>query len=122
MCVYIYIYSCLHPLNQLFDQTIRRRCLQRLQELGHSYGDMPAHNLLWEGCAASSADLTARYYTSNGLDVAWRLLMHSQPCGGSISISIGIELLSFHLQRPFPGASTESSVETYVNAICAGWP
>ena len=35
-------------------------CLQRLDELGHSYGDMPAHNLLWEGCIASSKDVRER--------------------------------------------------------------
>jgi uncharacterized ferritin-like protein (DUF455 family) len=27
--------------------------VQRLQELGYAYGDMPAHDLLWEGAAAS---------------------------------------------------------------------
>jgi hypothetical protein len=29
-------------------------CLQRLQELGADYGDMVAHDLLWEGCAMSA--------------------------------------------------------------------
>lgn len=31
-------------------------CLQRLKELGHAYGDMVAHNMLWEGAEASSGD------------------------------------------------------------------
>ena len=35
-------------------------CLQRLAELGHAYGDMDAHNLLWEGAQATSDDVTAR--------------------------------------------------------------
>jgi uncharacterized ferritin-like protein (DUF455 family) len=35
-------------------------CAQRLRELGHMYGDMPAHDLLWEGAQASSGNLTAR--------------------------------------------------------------
>lgn len=33
---------------------------QRLRELGFDYGSMPAHNLLWEGCEMSAADLGAR--------------------------------------------------------------
>jgi len=36
-------------------------CLQRLGELGHAYGDMPAHNLLWEGAQISAGDLNARF-------------------------------------------------------------
>lgn len=35
-------------------------CLQRLGELGHAYGDMAAHDLLWEGGQASAGDLSAR--------------------------------------------------------------
>ena len=35
-------------------------CLQRMEELGHAYGDMPAHNLLWEGAQMSSDDVIAR--------------------------------------------------------------
>lgn len=31
-------------------------CLQRLQELGYAYGDMPAHNMLWEGAVESSGE------------------------------------------------------------------
>ena len=36
-------------------------CLQRLEELGHDYGDMAAHNLLWEGALMSAGDLNARW-------------------------------------------------------------
>ena len=35
-------------------------CLQRLRELGCSYGDMVAHDLLWEGAALSALDINAR--------------------------------------------------------------
>lgn len=31
-------------------------CLQRLGELGFSYGDMPAHNKLWEGAQSSAGE------------------------------------------------------------------
>ena len=33
-------------------------CLQRLKELGHAYGDMVAHNMLWEGAQASSGTIS----------------------------------------------------------------
>jgi len=55
-------------------------CLQRLEELGHAYGDMPAHNLLWEGAQASSDDLSARLAVvpmsqeARGLDAGQRLV------------------------------------------------
>ncbi len=29
-------------------------CVQRLEELGVRYGDMPAHDLLWQGAQASA--------------------------------------------------------------------
>ncbi|CAL5391497.1 unnamed protein product [Camellia sinensis] len=35
-------------------------CSQRLAELGFSYGDMPAHNLLWRECEKSSHNVAAR--------------------------------------------------------------
>ena len=53
--------------------------LQRLAELGHAYGDLPAHDLLWEGAAASTADVTARLAVvpmsqeARGLDAGPRL-------------------------------------------------
>ncbi|KAK9805659.1 hypothetical protein WJX72_010644 [[Myrmecia] bisecta] len=54
-------------------------CLQRLEELGHAYGDMPAHNLLWEGAQVSSGDLNGRLAVvpmsqeARGLDAGPRL-------------------------------------------------
>ena len=41
-------------------------CLQRLGELGHDYGDMAAHNLLWEGALMSAGDLNARWVMRGG--------------------------------------------------------
>ena len=35
-------------------------CSQRLAELGHAYGDMPAHSILWQGAQASAGDIGAR--------------------------------------------------------------
>ncbi|XP_043699542.1 uncharacterized protein HI_0077 isoform X2 [Telopea speciosissima] len=55
-------------------------CSQRLAELGFSYGDMPAHNLLWRECEKSSGDVTARLAViplvqeARGLDAGPRLV------------------------------------------------
>ena len=54
-------------------------CLQRLRELGSCYGAMPAHDLLWQGCAASAGDVRARLAVvpmsqeARGLDAGQRL-------------------------------------------------
>ena len=56
-----------------------RWCLQRLEELGYEYGCMPAHNLLWDGCALSAGDIRARLAVvpmsqeARGLDAGGRL-------------------------------------------------
>ncbi|XP_022000132.1 uncharacterized protein HI_0077 [Helianthus annuus] len=55
-------------------------CSQRLAELGFSYGDMPAHNVLWRECAKSSDDVVARLAViplvqeARGLDAGPRLV------------------------------------------------
>ncbi|KAD7117295.1 hypothetical protein E3N88_04563 [Mikania micrantha] len=55
-------------------------CCQRLAELGFSYGDMPAHNLLWRECEKSSDDVVARLAViplvqeARGLDAGPRLV------------------------------------------------
>ncbi|XP_020097428.1 uncharacterized protein LOC109716410, partial [Ananas comosus] len=55
-------------------------CSQRLAELGFSYGDMPAHNLLWRECEKSSGDVSARLAViplvqeARGLDAGPRLV------------------------------------------------
>ena len=63
-------FSCLRLPDQFYEDFARvaddesrhlRWCLQRMGELGHTYGDMPAHNLLWEGAQMSSDDVIARF-------------------------------------------------------------
>ncbi|XP_020595901.1 uncharacterized protein LOC110035911 isoform X2 [Phalaenopsis equestris] len=55
-------------------------CSQRLNELGFSYGDMPAHNFLWRECNKSSGDVAARLTViplvqeARGLDAGPRLV------------------------------------------------
>ncbi|CAH9099192.1 unnamed protein product, partial [Cuscuta epithymum] len=55
-------------------------CSQRLAELGFSYGDMPAHNLLWRECDKTSGDVAARLAAiplvqeARGLDAGPRLV------------------------------------------------
>ncbi|KAF9588702.1 hypothetical protein IFM89_014578 [Coptis chinensis] len=55
-------------------------CSQRLAELGFSYGDMPAHNLLWRECEKSSGNVAARLAAiplvqeARGLDAGPRLV------------------------------------------------
>lgn len=55
-------------------------CSQRLAELGFSYGDMPAHNLLWRDCKKSSDNVVARLAViplvqeARGLDAGPRLV------------------------------------------------
>lgn len=55
-------------------------CSQRLSELGFSYGDMPAHNLLWRECERSSTSVAARLAViplvqeARGLDAGPRLV------------------------------------------------
>ncbi|WRX11295.1 Protein of unknown function DUF455 - like 1 [Theobroma cacao] len=55
-------------------------CSQRLAEIGFSYGDMPAHNLLWRECEKSSNNVAARLAAiplvqeARGLDAGPRLV------------------------------------------------
>lgn len=55
-------------------------CLHRLSELGFSYGDMPAHNLLWRECDKTSDSVAARLAAiplvqeARGLDAGPRLV------------------------------------------------
>eukprot|EP00898_Chlorokybus_atmophyticus_P003288 jgi/Chlat1/3960/Chrsp26S04037 len=54
-------------------------CLQRLGELGFSYGDIPAHNVLWEGAESTRKVVAARLAVipmgqeARGLDAGERL-------------------------------------------------
>ncbi|BBN17207.1 hypothetical protein MPTK1_7g12790 [Marchantia polymorpha subsp. ruderalis] len=57
-----------------------RWCQQRLNELGFSYGDMPAHNLLWKDCMRTSGSVKSRLAVipmiqeARGLDASPRLV------------------------------------------------
>lgn len=54
-------------------------CLQRLRELGHNYGDIPAHNRLWDAARSTAGDLADRLVIvpcvqeARGLDAGGRL-------------------------------------------------
>lgn len=54
-------------------------CLQRLRELGHDYGDIPAHNRLWDAAQSTARDLHDRLVIvpcvqeARGLDAGGRL-------------------------------------------------
>lgn len=69
-------------------------CLQRLAELGYKYGDMPAHNLLWEGCIASASDVRERLAVvpmsqeARGLDAGGRLAERLVGMGDNVSAAI----------------------------------
>eukprot|EP00850_Spirogloea_muscicola_P003598 SM000014S00386 [mRNA] locus=s14:990642:992916:- [translate_table: standard] len=69
-------------------------CLQRLEELGFRYGDMPAHNLLWDGCERSAADVSSRLAVipmmqeARGLDAGPRLAERLTGLGDARSAAI----------------------------------
>jgi uncharacterized ferritin-like protein (DUF455 family) len=69
-------------------------CLQRLAELGYNYGDMPAHDLLWEGAEASGGDIASRLAVvpmsqeARGLDAGERLAERLVGCGDNVSAAI----------------------------------
>jgi uncharacterized ferritin-like protein (DUF455 family) len=69
-------------------------CLQRLGELNCRYGDMPAHNLLWEGCMVSSSDIRERLAVvpmsqeARGLDAGARLAERLVGWGDNVSAAI----------------------------------
>ena len=69
-------------------------CLQRLGEMGVRYGDIPAHNVLWEGAKATSSSLPARLAVvpcmqeARGLDAGPRLCAKLQGRGDNRSAGI----------------------------------
>ncbi|KAG1668043.1 hypothetical protein FOA52_006577, partial [Chlamydomonas sp. UWO 241] len=69
-------------------------CLQRLEELGHAYGDMVAHDLLWEGALMSAHDINARLAVvplsqeARGLDHGGRLVARLKGAGDTRSAAI----------------------------------
>ena len=74
-------------------------CLQRLQEMGVAYGDIPAHNVLWEGAQSTSNSLPARLAVvpcmqeARGLDAGPRLVSKLRGRGDNRSADI-IERIS----------------------------
>ena len=69
-------------------------CLQRLRQLGHAYGDMPAHGVLWEGAQASAGSVRARVVVipcvqeARGLDAGPRLSQRLRDMGDRRSAAI----------------------------------
>ncbi|KAG0619639.1 hypothetical protein M758_4G154200 [Ceratodon purpureus] len=69
-------------------------CLQRLAEMGFSYGDMPAHNLLLADCEKTSGNVMARLaiipmmQEARGLDAGPRLFDRMMGNGDTRSASI----------------------------------
>lgn len=57
-CPFMYVQDFYADFARVADDESRHLswCLQRLGELGHAYGDMVAHNMLWEGAEASSGE------------------------------------------------------------------
>ena len=55
-------------------------CVQRMAECGHGYGDMVAHEMLWDSAIKSNSDLSARLAVipmsqeARGLDAGPRLV------------------------------------------------
>ena len=68
-------------------------CLQRLDEMGVAYGDIPAHDVLWEGAeeTAGSLPLDSRWYRmqeARGLDAGPRLVSKLQGRGDNRSAGV----------------------------------
>lgn len=67
---------------------------ERLQQLGHDYGDMPAHNGLWEMCVQTDSDvmirmaLVPRVLEARGLDVTPAMMKKLTSAGDHKTVSI----------------------------------
>ncbi|KAI8466191.1 MAG: hypothetical protein J3K34DRAFT_387568 [Monoraphidium minutum] len=78
------------------DDESRHFCwtLQRLRELGADYGDMVAHDLLWEGAQLSAGDLNARLaivpmsQEARGLDAGGRLAQRLTSAGDARTAAV----------------------------------
>jgi uncharacterized ferritin-like protein (DUF455 family) len=71
-----------------------RMLRQRLQELGHDYGDFPAHNGLWEMCRETAHDvlvrmaLVPRVLEARGLDVTPGMMARLREAGDAATADI----------------------------------
>jgi uncharacterized ferritin-like protein (DUF455 family) len=67
---------------------------RRLRQLGAAYGDLPAHNGLWEACAKTSHDAIARLavvpmaFEARGLDVTPQLMDRLRSAGDVASVTV----------------------------------
>ncbi len=67
---------------------------KRLQQMGHDYGDMPAHNGLWESCIKTEHDvmvrmaLVPRVLEARGLDVTPGMMKKLQSVGDQQTVDI----------------------------------
>jgi uncharacterized ferritin-like protein (DUF455 family) len=67
---------------------------QRLAELGHSYGDFPAHDGLWEMCQLTKDDclmrmaLVPRLLEARGLDVTPQMIAKLEAAGDAATVAV----------------------------------
>ncbi len=66
----------------------------RLQEMGYAYGDLPAHNGLWESCVDTDHDvmvrmaLVPRVLEARGLDVTPAMMQRLLDCGDTPTVEL----------------------------------
>ncbi|CAM6037658.1 unnamed protein product [Sphagnum compactum] len=91
-------------------------CLQRLSELGFSYGSMPAHNLLLRDCQKTTGSVTARLAVipmmqeARGLDAGPRLVERLMGFGDARSASIAKHIAEEEVAHVAVGVSWFLSV------------
>lgn len=93
-------------------------CLARLAELGHAYGDLPSHDQLWQGCAASAHDVADRLVVvpcvqeARGLDAGPRLVGRLIGAGDTRSAAIVRRIAEEEWAHVAVGAA-------WLRAVCA---
>ena len=93
-------------------------CLQRLEELGVAYGDVAAHDVLWEGCEATRDDPLARLAVvpcmqeARGLDAGPRLVERLIGHGDARSAAIVARISEEEIGHVAVGA-------TWFRTVCA---
>ncbi|CAI7777530.1 unnamed protein product [Closterium sp. NIES-54] len=112
-------------------------CLQRLEEMGHSYGDMPAHNLLWRDCEKSANHVQDRLAVipmvqeARGLDAGPRLVERLVGLGDNRSaavvakiaqeevahVAVGVAWFVWVCERM--GVDPQMSFTSVIRSLCA---
>lgn len=105
-------------------------CLQRLRELGHDYGDVPAHNQLWVAAQSTAGDLSDRLVIvpcvqeARGLDAGVRLADRLKSAGdrrsAEIVLRIAEEEKAHVARRPLtrsPRAERDDSAERMLHHL-----